>query len=124
MARLWHWRLGHPAEEVPVKKLKEVSLHLNEDCYCCDQSKHKTGNFPRSEEHMQILQANPPFWRVYCDAYGGGKEGTTLGSSLGGESYEGAVGGFVFVCPSSGTLQRKLYATTEQFPAILFPVLG
>ena len=46
-----------------------------------------------------------------------------LGSSLGGESYEGAVGGFVFVCPSSGSLQRKLYATTEQFPAILFQFL-
>ncbi len=61
VARLWHWRLGHPAEEVPVKMLDEVTLYLNEDCYCCDQSKHKTGSFPRSEEHMQILRANPPF---------------------------------------------------------------
>ena len=72
---------------------------------------------------MQILQANHPFWRIYCYAYGGGKKGTTLGSFLGGASYEGAVDGFVFVCPSSGTLQRKLYATTAQFPVILFQFL-
>ncbi len=39
------------------------------------------------------------------------------------ESYQGrAVGGFVFV-PSSGTIKVKLYATTKQFPAILYQVL-
>ena len=42
---------------------------------------------------------------------------------MGGESYEGAVGGYVLVCPSSGTLRRKLYATALQFPAILYQFL-
>ena len=42
---------------------------------------------------------------------------------MGTESYEGAVGGFVFVYPSSGTVRKKLYATTEQFPAILYQFL-
>ena len=43
--------------------------------------------------------------------------------SLGEESYQGAKGGFVFVCPSTGTIKVKLYATSEQFPAILYQVL-
>ena len=42
---------------------------------------------------------------------------------MGGPSYEGAVGGFILVDPSSGTLRQKLYATTEQFPAILHQFL-
>jgi hypothetical protein len=42
---------------------------------------------------------------------------------MGEESYQGAKGGFVFVCPSSGTIKVKLYASSEQFPAILYQVL-
>jgi hypothetical protein len=42
---------------------------------------------------------------------------------MGTEIYQGAVGDFVFVCPSSGTIKVKLYATTKQFPAILYQVL-
>ena len=42
---------------------------------------------------------------------------------MGGESYQGAKGGFVFTCPSSGTIKVKLYASSEQFPAILYQVL-
>jgi hypothetical protein len=53
---------------------------------------------------------------MYYDGYGGQ-------NSMGTESYQGAVGGFVFVCPSSGTIKVKLYATTKQFPAILYQVL-
>jgi hypothetical protein len=37
-------------------------------------------------------------------------------------SYEGAIGGFVFACPT-GLIKQKLYGTTEQLPAILFQVL-
>jgi hypothetical protein len=65
LARLWHWRLGHPAADVPLKMNEGVTFHLNEDCYCCDESKFKTGSFPRNEP--LILQNNPPFWRVYAD---------------------------------------------------------
>ena len=42
---------------------------------------------------------------------------------MGVPSYEGAVGGFVFVCPASGSLRTKLYANKEQFPAILYQFL-
>ncbi len=57
-----------------------------------------------------------PYWRMYVDGYGGQR-------SMGEESYQGAVGGFVFVCPSSGTIKVKLYATSKQFPAILYQAL-
>jgi hypothetical protein len=42
---------------------------------------------------------------------------------MGGENNQGAKGAFVFVCPSSGTIKVKLYASSEQFPAILYQVL-
>ena len=42
------------------------------------------------------------------------------GGSLGGESYEGAIGGYLFVCPSTGEKHHKLCASHEQFPAALF----
>ena len=42
---------------------------------------------------------------------------------MGTEPYKGAVGGSVFVCPSSGTVRKKLYVTSEQFPAILYQFL-
>ena len=50
------------------------------------------------------------------DGYGGGK-------SLGGQSYEGAVGGYLFICPSTGEKHHMLYASHEQFPAALFQFL-
>jgi hypothetical protein len=42
---------------------------------------------------------------------------------MGEESYQGASGGFIFVCPVSGKIKVKLYATSKQFPAILYQVL-
>ena len=42
---------------------------------------------------------------------------------MGDESYQGAKGGFVFVCPVSGSMKVKLYASTKQFPAILYQIL-
>ena len=41
---------------------------------------------------------------------------------MGEMSYEGAIGVFVFACPT-GSIKQKLYGTTEQLPAILFQVL-
>ncbi len=52
----------------------------------------------------------------YSDAYGGQR-------SMGTESYEGGIGGFVFVCPVSGTIKTKIYSTLEQYPAVLYQVL-
>ena len=42
---------------------------------------------------------------------------------MGVESYEGAVGEYVFVCPAVGQYKIKLYSTNEQFPVCLFTVL-
>jgi hypothetical protein len=42
---------------------------------------------------------------------------------MGCESYEGAIGSYLFVCPSTGEIHHKLYASHEQFPAALFQFL-
>ena len=42
---------------------------------------------------------------------------------MGVESYEGAIGGYLFVCSSTGDLHHKLYASHEQFPAAVFQFL-
>jgi hypothetical protein len=120
LARLYHHRLAHPADDVPVK-MGLTTTKLNEDCLCCDKAKFKVQTFKRNDPMMH--QKNPPCWRVYADGHGGGLKGTTQESSMGGPSYEGAVGGYVFVDPTSGTLRQKLYATTKQFPAILHQFL-
>ena len=91
-----------------------VGLDHDESCDCCVKSKFKVGSFKRNDPMIRI--ATEPYWRIYCDGYGGQ-------SSMGVESYEGAVGGFAFKCSSSGTLRCKLYASTRQFPAILFQFL-
>ena len=52
-----------------------------------------------------------PYFRLYMDGYGGQSS-----------SYEGAIGGFVFACPT-GSVKQKLYGSTEQLPSILFQVL-
>jgi hypothetical protein len=48
---------------------------------------------------------------------------TGMAESMGEESYQGVKGEFALVCPSSGTIQVKLYASSELFPAILYQVL-
>jgi hypothetical protein len=107
-ARLWHWRQAH-------RQCGEGIIH--ENCPICEEGKRKTKGYKRNEEYRELVtQEFPPFHRLYADGYGGQR-------SLGEESYQGAKGGFVFVCPSSGTIKVKLYATTEQFPAILYQVL-
>ena len=107
-ARLAHWRQAH-------RQCGEGIIH--ENCPICEEGKRKTKGYKRNEEYRELVtQEFPPFHRLYADGYGGQR-------SLGEESYQGAKGGFVFVCPSSGTIKVKLYATTEQFPAILYQVL-
>ena len=59
---------------------------------------------------------SPPWWRVYVDGYGGQR-------SLGGESYEGTVGLYLFVCCSTGSTDARLYASHEQFPVALHQFL-
>ena len=107
-ARLAHWRQAHRQCGDGI---------LKENCPICEEGKRKTKGFKRNEEYREtITQSLPPYHRLYADGYGGQR-------SLGEESYQGAKGGFVFVCPSTGTIKVKLYATSEQFPAILYQVL-
>jgi hypothetical protein len=42
---------------------------------------------------------------------------------MGDISYQGTIGGFVFVSPVSGRIKVRLYATTAQYPAILYQIL-
>ena len=101
------------ADNVPVRGGFAKVKH-EECCECCDKSKFKTGSFKKNDPKVKM--ENPPYWRVYCDGYGGQ-------NSMGVPSFEGAIGGFVFVCSSAGTIRTKLYASTKQFPAILFQFL-
>jgi hypothetical protein len=100
------------ADEDNGEMLKLVSL--NEDNAIMDQAKFKKKVHGRTDpEHSQ---GRPPWFRVYVDGAGGGK-------SMGCESYEGAIGSYLFVCSSTGEVHHKLYASHEQFPAALFQFL-
>jgi hypothetical protein len=112
--RLLHWRLGH----TNPKALKAMDLieqsHLNEDCFCCNEAKFKRAPFPKNEG--AFVAVAEPYWRLYIDGFGGQK-------SLGCQSLDGAKGGIICVCPVSGSMILKLYASLKQFPAILYQIL-
>jgi hypothetical protein len=107
--RLDHWRNAHRST---------TGIRHTERCPACEQAKHKTGTFKRNTEYLGTggLPTQVVYWRIFCDGFGGQH-------SMGDESYQGAKGGIVFVCPVSGTMKVKLYASTKQFPAILYQVL-
>jgi len=106
--RLDHWRHAHRSTS---------GERHSERCPACEQAKHKSGSFKRNKEFLGTgITSKVIYWRLYCDGYGGQR-------SMGDESYQGANGGFVFVCPVSGTIKVKLYASTKQYPAILYQVL-
>ena len=106
--RLDHWRYAH--------RSSDGSRH-DERCPACEQAKHKSGSFKRNKEYLGTgIPTLTVYWRLYCDSYGGQR-------SMGEVSYQGAKGGFVFVCPVSGRIKVKLYASTKQYPAILYQVL-
>jgi hypothetical protein len=89
-------------------------ISLNEDNAILDQAKFKKKTHHRTDtDHSQ---ERPPWFRVYVDGAGGGK-------SMGCESYEGAIGSYLFVCSSTGEIHHKLYASHEQFSAALFQFL-
>jgi hypothetical protein len=110
--RLMHWRTAHRISLKPGPKREG----LNENCVVCDEGKRKTKGYKRNFE-FQGLTSCPlrPYQRLYMDGYG-------WQQSMGDMSFEGAIGGFVFACPT-GSVKQKLYGTTEQLPAILFQVL-
>ncbi len=107
-----HWRTAH---RLGLKSKKDKH-GLNENCVICDEGKRKVSGYKRNFEFMGV-NSGPlrPYWRMYCDGYGGQ-------GSMGAKSYEGAKGGFVFACPT-GSIKQRLYGSTKQFPTILFQVL-
>jgi hypothetical protein len=103
-ARLDHWRFSHRSS---------TGKRYEERCHTCEQSKHKSLYKLNDVYHGTSTATHEPYWRLYGDAYGGQK-------SMGSLSYQGGIGGFVFVCPISGKIKAKLYSSQEQFPAILY----
>jgi hypothetical protein len=87
---------------------------LNEDNPIKDAAKFRKLSHGRTDPELSMGRL--PWWRTYVDGYGGG-------NSMGTESYEGAVGGYLFVCSSTGDMHHKLYASHEQFPAAVFQFL-
>jgi hypothetical protein len=107
LSRINHWRHAHRSP---------IGEKYNEKCHTCEASKHKSTYKRNVDFKGTTVSTDKPYWRLYSDAYGGQR-------LMGAESYEGAIGGFVFVCPVSGTIKAKLYATLEQYPAVLYQVL-
>jgi hypothetical protein len=107
LARMNHWRHAHRSP---------IGERYGERCHTCEASKHKSTFKANKCFNGTTESTNIPYWRLYCDAYGGQK-------SMGVESYEGGIGGFVFVCPVSGRIKAKIYSTLEQYPAVLYQVL-
>jgi hypothetical protein len=105
--RVDHWRHAHRSS---------TGERYKERCHTCEQAKHKSVFKANDFFKGTTTSTNIPYFRLYGDAYGGQK-------SLGSESYQGGVGGFVFVCPVSGMIKTKLYSTLKQFPAVLYQVL-
>jgi hypothetical protein len=92
---------------------------LNEDNVVGDLAKAVRNPCPKNDPAV-VTMACPPFWRIYLDGNGGGKGGK---DSMGKESYEGAVGGCLFCCVSTGTIDCHLCASCEQFPVALHQFL-
>ena len=106
-SRLDHWRMAHRTS---------TGARFTEQCQCCEMAKHKSC-YKRNDLYQGTsVSSNKPYWRIYVDGYGGQ-------NSMGDPSYQGAIGGYVFACPVSGRIKVKLYATTEQYPAMLFQIL-
>jgi hypothetical protein len=120
-SRLYVRRLGFCNSNLFSKMMKDPDIGslpnlipLNEDNPINDAAKYKKQSHVRTPSEISMTRK---CWeRVYVDGYGGG-------SSMGCESYEGAIGGYLFVCSSTGDVHHKLYASHEQFSAAVFQFL-
>jgi hypothetical protein len=93
--RLDHWRHAH--------RLTSGERHTERCPACEQQAKHKQGTFKQNAEYLGTgVATQVAYWRLYCDGFGGQH-------SMGDESYQGAKGDFVFVCPVSRLMKVKLY---------------
>ena len=120
-SRLYVRRLGYCSSRLfkHMAKMPEYAgfpdlPELNEDNLVQDLAKFTRKSYPKNDPESAM--SCPPWWRVYCDGYGGQE-------SLGGESYEGAVGGYLFVCVSTGSADIRFYSSHKQFPIALHQFL-
>ena len=136
-ALLWHFRLGHMHEDVPIRLSSKdfqglprafgINVHtkLNCDCVFCDKAKFRT--LPYSEVPRELKERYPPFFLCSVDGFGGQKSmGAKAqvseeqdGQGFGCASIGGAVGGYVFHCMGTGACTPMLYSKKSQFPIIL-----
>ena len=120
-SRLWSRRFAYRNSAV-FKRMASMPEYggfpslpeLNEDDIIMDLSKMVKKSHPRNDP--EVTMQCPPWWRIFLDGYGGQ-------GSLGGESLEGAVGAYVFVCCATGSADVRLYASHEQFPVALHQFL-
>ena len=120
-SRLYCRRFGYCDTNI-FKTMKEKEefkglpklIVLNEDNMVADLAKFKRRAFPRNNPNNTM--DCPPFFKVMVDGYGGQ-------NSLGGTSIEGAVGGYLFVCVSTGSTDIRFYANHTQFPIALHQFL-
>jgi hypothetical protein len=120
-SRLYVRRFGYCDSNLLTKMCKDPDFGelpnlcvLNEDNPVKDASK-----FRKLTHHCTdpaISQRFPCWGRTYVDGYGGGQ-------SMGEESYDGAIEGYLFKCPTIGDAHHKLYASHEQFSAAVFQFL-
>ena len=114
-----HWRLGHPAPDVPYKMCKMgAGLGVTEvmlgDCSVCDKAKFRKKQHKR--QPISVRYNTAPYFRIYVDGFGGQE-------SYGCKSYGGAVGGYVFACTGCAAVDVKLYAQKSQFPRLFVQYL-
>ena len=120
-SRLYVRRFGYCDSNLLTRMCKDPDFGelpnlcvLNEDNPVKDASKFRKLTHHRTDP--AISQRFPCWGRTYVDGYGGGQ-------SMGEESYDGAIGGYLFKCPTTGDAHHKLYASHEQFPAAVFQFL-
>jgi len=120
-SRLFVRRLGYCDSNLLVRMNKDPDFgelpsfcSLNEDNPVKDAAKYRKLTHERTDPSLS--QRFSCWGRTYVDGYGGGK-------SMGEVSYEGAIGGYLFKCPSTGETHHKLYASHEQFPSAVFQFL-
>jgi hypothetical protein len=120
-SRLFVRRLGYCDSNLLVRMNKDPDFgelpsfcSLNEDNPVKDAAKYRKLTHERTDPSLS--QRFSCWGRTYVDGYGGGK-------SMGEVSYELAIGGYLFKCPSTGETHHKLYASHEQFPSAVLQFL-
>ena len=126
-SRLYSRRLGFCDTKLfpKMKGMKEVYgempelVGLNEDSVTMDEAKFRRKGYGKNDgsSMSQKIKDQEPWEIVYCDGVGGQK-------SMGAESYEGAIGEYMFACSGTGSKKVKLYSSNEQFPILLYHFLS